>query len=254
MRRVVLKKFQLACVVAAATLCTTPVLAQSSVTLYGIADAGIRHTNNTGNLSSGSSSGSYTRMVGEGFSQSRVGFNVVEDIGGGLKALANAEMRFNLATGATTDPMWQQSWVGLQSSKVGRLTLGRQYNVLFDLNVTTFASFPYSPYFHQFIPELGYSLGVRSNEALKYTVELGPMRAALQYSNEKDAIAGGASRGGYVRYADGGLAVGAGYLDRKFASGKKLKGWILGGSYRTGAFNFNAGYAVNRVEQGPHAN
>ena len=121
--------------------------AQSSVQLYGIVDLAYRHTNNEGTADSGSHKGSLTRMIGGGMSQSRIGINVTEDIGNGLKAIANLEQRINAQDGSVSGPPasptsgWQQSWVGLQSQSFGRITMGRQYNVLFDLVTSTYASY-----------------------------------------------------------------------------------------------------------------
>ena len=69
---------------------------QSSVQIYGIVDAAIRHTTNEG----AAGDGSLTQMIGGGMSQSRWGINVTEDLGGGLRALANLENRFGTDTGA----------------------------------------------------------------------------------------------------------------------------------------------------------
>ena len=85
---------------------------------------------------------------------------------------------------------------------------------------------------------------------LKYTVELGPVRGALQYSRSEGSPTGGATRGGYVRYAQSGFAGGVGYQDYEFGSGKKIKAWTAGGSYRTGPWYFNLGYGQNKVDAG----
>ena len=129
----------------------TVAMAQSSVSLYGIVDAAVRRTNNEG---SGNNIGmSQTQMIGGGMSQSRWGINVEEDLGGGSKALAFLENRFDADAGnsAIGAPFFQLSYVGLQGP-YGRLTAGRQWNVLFDLVTSTYASFPYSPYMEAFKP------------------------------------------------------------------------------------------------------
>ena len=70
-----------------------PVLAQSNITIYGIADAGIqlsRFGNGTQtNLASGIADGS------------RLGFRGAEDLGGGYRTIFNLEMRVELDTGAS---------------------------------------------------------------------------------------------------------------------------------------------------------
>lgn len=222
----------------------------SSVQLYGIVDVAYRHTSNEGTVADPGQS--LNQMVGGGMSQSRWGINVTEDLGGGLKALVNLENRFSADSGEVhygqPAPYFQQSWVGLQGG-FGRVTMGRQYNVLFDLVTSTYASYPYSPYMDVYKPEIGFALGARQNNMIKYMAEVGPVRGALQYSFDEKSPTGGKTLGGYVRYAANGVAAGVGYQDYEFASGKKLKAWTLGGSYRTGPWYFNLGYGENKVDQ-----
>jgi len=237
--------------------CTSPLLfAQSnasSVQLYGIVDAAYRHTNNEG---AGADS-SLNKMIGGGMSQSRWGINVKEDLGGGMVALANLENRVNLDGGDTSSPFFQQSWVGLQSSSFGRITMGRQYNILFDLVTSTYASFPYSPYMDAYKPEIGMSMGARASNMIKYVAEFGAIRGSLQYSfDENNTVedagtsvnAAGAIKtaGGYLRYAAHGIAAGAGYQTTTLPGGTKVDAWTMGGSYRTGPMYFNLGYGVNK--------
>ena len=190
-------------------------------------------------------------MVGGGMSQSRWGINVTEELGGGLKVLANLENRFSADSGEVhygqPAPYFQQSWVGVQGG-FGRLTAGRQYNILFDLVTSTYASYPYSPYMDVYKPEIGFALGARQNNMLKYMAEVGPVRGALQYSFDEKSPTGGKTFGGYIRYAADGLAAGIGYQDYEFASGKKVKAVTVGGSYRTGPWYFNLGYGQNKVD------
>ena len=68
-----------------------PVMAQSSVTLYGIVDAGIQ-INQNGN-------GTATKMVSGIADGSRLGFKGSEDMGNGYKAIFNLEARIELDTG-----------------------------------------------------------------------------------------------------------------------------------------------------------
>jgi len=225
----------------------------SSVQLYGIVDVAFRHTNNEGPAADKSRS----QMIGGGMSQSRWGINVTEDLGGGMKALVNLENRFTADDGTSVNPYFQQSWVGLQGG-FGRVMLGRQYNVLFDLVTTTYASFPYSPYMEAYKPEIGMSLGARASNMIKYMAEVGPVRGALQYSfDENNTVAdagaagvnpGGAVKtvGGYLRYAAGGIAAGAAYQGTTLPGGTKLEAWTLGGSYKQGPLYLNLGYAQNK--------
>lgn len=241
----------------------TVAMAQSSVTLYGIVDAAVRRTNNEG--PAGNIGSSQTQMIGGGMSQSRWGVNVTEDMGDGLKAIANLENRFTPDNGAqgVGQPLFAQSWVGLQGS-LGRLTVGRQYNVLFDVVTSTYASFPYSPYMEAFKPEIGMSMGARSNNMLKYTAEYGAFRGSLQYSMDEgntvdvlgaNAAAAGAFKtaGGYLRYSADGISAGAGYLNTTLPGGTKVDAWTVGTSYRSGPLYVNLGYAVNERKGGAYA-
>jgi predicted porin len=72
-----------------ATCFAAPVLAQSSVTMYGIADAGLMKQ-----------SGQTVRVVSGIADGSRLGFKGNEDIGGGYKAIFNLEARVELDNGS----------------------------------------------------------------------------------------------------------------------------------------------------------
>lgn len=227
-------------------LAQTP--APSAVSIYGIVDLALRHTTNDG--ATAATRGDSQSQVTAGMSQSRLGLNISEDLGGGLRALGNLEHRFNADEGtqAATD-FWRQSWVGLQGG-FGRITVGRQYNVLFDVFTSTYASFRYSPYIETFKPEIGFSLGARNSNMVKYLVESGPWRAAVQASVSEGAATGGKSSGGYVRYASGGFAAGGAYLALRDGAARKSEVVTLGGSYSSGPWSTSLGLARNKFESG----
>ncbi|MFN7039848.1 MAG: porin [Acidovorax temperans] len=241
----------------------------SSVQLYGIVDVAYRHTNNEGAGKDGLS-----KMIGGGMSQSRWGINVDEDLGGGSKALVVLENRVDADTGNVSTPFFQLSYVGLQGP-YGRLTAGRQWNVLFDVVSSTYASFPYSPYMEAYKPELGMAMGARTSNMLKYTFAT-PDRSfvgSLQYSFDENndtkaleaglpasaaqvpayvgsTLGGGAwqTAGGYLRYAANGFALGGGFMRTTLPGGTDVDAWTLGGSYRTGPWYFNTGYGLNKAK------
>ncbi len=242
----------------------------SKVELWGIVDAAVRHTNNEG-----VNQKSKTQMIGGGMSQSRWGINVTEDLGGGNTALVVLENRLNADDGSVSTPFFQLANVGLQTP-YGRLTAGRQWNVLFDVVTSTYASFPYSPYMEAYKPEFGFAMGARTSNMLKYTFAT-PNRSlvgSLQYSFDENndtkaleaglpasaaqvpafvasTLGGGAWKtfGGYLRYAPGnGLAVGGGYLRSTLPGGTDVDAWTLGGSYRTGPWYLSAGYGLNKAK------
>jgi predicted porin len=126
---------------------TPSVQAQSSVTLYGLLDAGLRYSTNAGiDLAKNSHQGRLSANSG-GKEGSRFGLIGSEDLGGGRKAIFNLEGGFNTGTGALNSKndnktfsnnsaeaslFGRQAYVGLEDSKYGKITLGRQFTVGFD--------------------------------------------------------------------------------------------------------------------------
>ena len=242
---------------------------KSSVQLWGIVDMAYRHTNNEGAGKDGLS-----KMIDGGMSQSRWGINVDEDLGGGSKALVVLENRLNADDGSVSTLFFQLSYVGLKGP-YGRLTAGRQWNVLFDVVTSTYASFPYSPYMEAYKPELGMAMGGRTSNMLKYTFAT-PDRSfvgSLQYSFDENndtkaleaglpasaaqvpayvgsTLGGGAwqTAGGYLRYAANGFALGGGFMRTTLPGGTDVDAWTLGGSYRTGPWYVSTGYGLNKAK------
>lgn len=101
--------------------------AQSSVTLYGLIDAGLSYTSNVGGKSN-------WQQTSGGINQSRFGLKGSEDLGNGLKAIFTLESGLNLNSGRFANSgseFNRQSFVGL-SSNYGTVTLGRQYDAAQD--------------------------------------------------------------------------------------------------------------------------
>lgn len=186
--------------------------AQSSVTLYGLIDAGITYTNNQGGHSawqetSGSVNGS------------RWGLRGAEDLGGGLKAIFVLENGFGINNGALKQngrEFGRQAYVGLSQNQYGSITLGRQYDSVVDyvgpLSLTG-TQFGGTQFAHPFDND-NLNNSFRISNAVKYSsVNYGGLRfGALygfsnssQFSNNR-AYSFGAS------YTYGGLNIGAGYL------------------------------------------
>ncbi|MDT9002161.1 porin [Paucibacter sp. APW11] len=226
-------------------------MAQSSVQMYGIVDGGVRYTTNNG----ADKSSRLVQVVGGGMSQSRLGINVNEDLGGGMRTLVNLETRINSDTGAAAGnpDFWRQAWVGLQSTDFGRITIGRQYNILFDAYTSTFASFKYSTYIDAFKPELGMSLGSRQDNMVKYMAEWEGLRLELQVSAGEGVTAAttnGKTVGGLLRYATGPLAVVGAIQKLDDAAGKSVTASLLGVGYTDGPLYLNAGWAKNSIDTG----
>ena len=106
-----------ASVIAAALVCAAaPVLAQSTVTIYG-------RVNTT--VEAQKSNGVKNTVVAD--NNSRFGFKGAEDLGGGMKALFQLESGFDSSTGATTRGalFGREATVGLSGS-LGTVKLGQQ--------------------------------------------------------------------------------------------------------------------------------
>ncbi len=106
----------------ALTLFSATCFAQSSVTLYGIADGGILFNNNVKGAKQYALSSA---------NSSRWGLQGSEDLGGGLKAIFTLENGYTLGTGALSQgglEFGRKAFVGLKSDTFGTLTLGRQYS------------------------------------------------------------------------------------------------------------------------------
>src|ERR1700744_4378014 len=102
--------------------------AQSSVTLYGILDAGITYANNVATPTGHGSTVKYGDGVAQG---SRWGMKGVEDLGGGLRAIFVLESGFSTGDGTSSQGgalFGRQAYVGLSKDGIGSLTFGRQYS------------------------------------------------------------------------------------------------------------------------------
>lgn len=225
---------------------TSAAWAQSSVQLYGIVDAAARYT-----TKASSDQKAIKTLAPGGMSQSRLGVNITEDMGGGLKAIANLEHRLNSDTGVVSAAeFWRQSWVGIQSNDFGQVRLGRQYNILFDLYTSSFPSFKYSPYIEAYKPEIGLSLAARQDNMVKWLGQFGKVFAEVQVSAGEGSTTGlpNKSIGGLVRYNDGALALGGAYMVVTEQTQRKVKAAALGASYTTGPWYFHASWANNKFE------
>jgi predicted porin len=106
---------------AALSAFATAAQAQSSVTVYGILDAGYNSVEN--NVSGASTTTKAILGSGE-FSTSRFGVRGSEDLGGGLKANFAMESTVNANTALTFGG--RAFWVGLADANKGEIRFGRQ--------------------------------------------------------------------------------------------------------------------------------
>ncbi|MCA3788256.1 porin, partial [Burkholderia sp.] len=104
--------------------------AQSSVTMYGIMDAGIEFANHAA-----PEGGNSYKLKSGNKNTSRWGLRGVEDLGGVLKAVFRLESGIDLANGASDDGpdsiFGRRATVGLKG-KWGEISLGRNFTVTYD--------------------------------------------------------------------------------------------------------------------------
>ncbi|QBR00869.1 porin [Paraburkholderia pallida] len=241
----------LAGVISTVTLYAVPVFAQSSVTLYGLVDAGVRYTTHA------NTAGDSQFQMASGASESFFGIKGVEDIGGGTKVVFNMEDRFFPNSGATDPayPFFNTAFVGLQSNTFGKLTMGRQLNPLSDAVLSAYVTNRWLPTFYQFRPEVMMAQGVWTSNMVKYAARWQYLTAEVSYAFGGNAgqFGAGSQIGASILYLPAApLTFAAAYLDSRDAvnASAHLKSWTAGGSYTFGSTTVTAGWAVNREDAG----
>jgi predicted porin len=230
---------------AVAVLAAGGAYAQSSVTLYGVADVGIEYNNHAGTgeniyrMSSGNQSGS------------RWGLRGVEDLGGGLKGVFVLESGFNLDQGTSAQGsrlFGRNAYVGLQS-QYGALLLGRQQTSFYDFGLI------YDPMAistRYGLTSIAPEFASRADNAVKYVGTFGGLTANAFYSFRSDGseVAGrnvfGREFGALLSYAAGPFGIGAAYDELNVGTvanqAPKLRRATIAGTYAFGPAKVFAGY------------
>ena len=251
---------------AAASLVSAPVFAQSTVSVYGVVDQAIDSGNYGGTI------GSVTRLTSSGYSTERLGFKGSEDLGNGMKANFVLEMGMASDVGkldnANNQLFNRQSFVGL-SGNWGSVNFGRQYTPVFSIQAA-------NDIFN--IAGIGsaYSLTnsgmTRANNAIRYdSASINGFSGAAMYSmgdagnannNQENIVAAnpkdqGRHTGLNLRYANGPLAVGLGWANQKNtgvvapATVVATKTTALIGSYDFKVVAINAGWQTSKNDASP---
>jgi predicted porin len=226
--------------------------AQSSVTLYGIIDAGISYANHSG--ANSQKIFKYDDGVAQG---SRWGLRGAEDLGGGLKAIFVLENGFNSGNGTLGQGgalFGRQAYVGLSKDNVGAVTFGRQYSLSTDVlgNYSTGSNTVAGNYAYH-INDVDQLTSSRINNSVKfssasfYGVTFG---ALYGFSNQAGSFGGaptvGTTTGSSrtysfgLNYAFGGAGIGAAYTDIKFPQ-------LSSPAFPVSLANFSAGSTATNV-------
>ncbi|MGQ9725127.1 MAG: porin, partial [Tepidimonas sp.] len=209
---------------------TGAAFAQSSVTLYGVADIGIQDTNKPGTKAKLDSSATMNN------GGSRWGIRGTEDLGGGLKAGFNFEAGLKLDDGATSNPYFGRAAFMTLAGSFGEVSLGRRFNPAYYTaaawELTGAAN--YSAVVSQFGAVLA---GVRTSDMIMYTSPnmsgfVAQFGHRLKEDNKEDTIAK-ASNDLSLRYAQGPLSVAFNYNNNRGLPGNNKH---LGASYDFGGF------------------
>ncbi|TXI89307.1 MAG: porin [Cupriavidus sp.] len=220
----------------------------TSVTLYGIVDAGVEVATHV----PGGNGGTVARVTSGNMSGSRWGLRGAEDLGGGLKAIFTLESGFDIDTGLSGQGsrlFGRQAFVGLQGN-FGAVTLGRQQNALYDL----FGAYdPMAVSTRYSLNAVDSLFNGRADNAIKYTGKFGGLTGTAFYSTGRDnngEIPGDAKAarnfGGGVSYATGPVSVGVAYDQFQGATAalddRSAKRLAVGGSYDFTVAKVFAGY------------
>ena len=226
---------------AAASFIGANVCAQGNVGIYGVVDAAAAYTSNQGGKSN-------TYMRSGSLSASKIGFQGVEDLGGGLTALFLLESGFESDTGAQSSASAlfnRQAYVGLQSKAYGSVTAGRQYTPYYLLvgslassNVLTGATGAHPGDID------GLDTTVRISNSVTYSMPAWRgLQASAQYGfgEAADGNAAGSSVSAAVKYSASPAEFALGYL--KLKNGENAMGWSDKASASIGISALNQGYA-----------
>jgi predicted porin len=208
--------------------------AQSSVTLYGIIDGGLRY--NKVSLDNNPGASSFGLAYGQQ-SGNRFGLRGVEDIGGGNRVTFQLENGFEFGNGTLQQGgriFGRQAWIGVENNSWGYVRIGRQTNF-----ATEYVGIPVDPFgtgFGQL--NMGAAFGVantdRISNAIKYqTPNMSGFQAGVGYSFSTG------NTGVYTAAAGGGASTGSAY---NFATQNNMRQLTLGAKYANGPIYVAASY------------
>jgi predicted porin len=227
-------KLLLAALVASLPLAAS---AQSSVSIYGVADAAIAHED------TGVAGGSRNVVASGNQSTSRFGFRGTEDIGGGLKAMFNLEAGAQLDTGLGDSALFgRRAVVGLEGS-FGLVTIGREYSPIADVAGLTDINGQgfYGTNLNSF--NAGRLTRRLSNSVNYKSPSLSGFKLGAAYSaGEQSTGPSQTLMGVSASYTLGDLYLGAGYhtIERQLSGDDKEM--IVGAAYKVGAIEFRGNY------------
>lgn len=259
---------------AVAALAAGGAYAQSSVTLYGVVDAGIEYQNHQPNAAGQTGSHDVVRLNSGNMSGSRWGLRGVEDLGGGLKGVFVLESGFSVDTGTSGQGnrlFGRQAFVGVQSN-YGTLTLGRHQTPFYDFGL---AFDPMAIASNYSITSQATEFQSRADNSIKYIGKFGGLTGSLLYSQGTNTGAAATSAtvyqgtagevpGNYklgrsysasLIYAAGPFSLGAIYDETNpgiatLSGDAKIRRASVAGTYAFGPAKVFAGYRWAKAQDG----
>jgi predicted porin len=214
------------------------VQAQSSVTVYGVADVGF--AKQTGK-----------KLVQRENHASRLGFRGVEDLGNGISAVFTLENEFLLDSGAQKGVLWErQANVGLTGS-FGTALFGRTKNLVDSVQskVEPFGADGVIGKVNEPMMRVGVSSSRVSNSVTYTSPKAGGFTGSVQYVlSEIDGASNGMSVLG--QYDNGPVYAYVGFekaAETRAAAGQPSL-WTVGGYYKFGALRLSGQYAQGDTE------
>jgi len=239
--------------------------AQSSVTLYGVVDGGLRYQQVSRNNLEG------VNNMGVAYGQqsgNRFGMKGVESLGNGNNAIFMIESGFDLGNGMGQQGgrlFGRQSWMGVQNNAWGEVRLGRMVSLTTDYLVN--AVDPFGAGFGQLNMGNAFTSGntLRLDNVLMYkTPTYSGFQAGLGYSFATGLTSNGGTTGyGFatsnnsrqvtvgVKYANGPIYAAASY-EKAYAAntstqnGNSVNSANIAGSYDFKVVKLAAGFGVTR--------
>jgi predicted porin len=257
----------------ALALAASAALAQSGVTIYGIADVGVSRVSGV--------KGSSVKLLSSGIMDgSRLGFRGNEDLGGGYRAIFTLEHRIELDTGTSSnrppsasqlpDRVSQATRLGLPGAlqpvvtavagsigntigvnlsnnfwdrqafaglvtPFGAVLAGRQYTPAYEASVAFDALGTQSALAFGQVASTPPSIDIRVSNALAYRIQLGGLTASAMAAASEGSASTGRLLGIMAIYKSGSFSVGFGHNERDNEKGNKsLTSTVVGASANVG--------------------
>ncbi len=223
-------------------------MAQSSVTVYGIADVFVGSVKNETGLNTTPVKTSNSVVNSGGLSSSRLGFKGTEDLGGGLQAKFQIETSVKFDAPEASKLGDREAWVGL-AGNFGEVQLGspnNAYDDVHDMSESGFKSI-FSAMDNVFVTN---KAGTEAENGIKYiTPNFGGFEAAVSYSfgeNKTPTTKADSILALSVKYKTGPFAVALGHFQHKdavaAANASIFKVGPAGNNQKSTATNLNATY------------